>query len=180
MLTSGGADQGNNITEFVVMKPTSKGHQDLVDAIKASHNQDGSLKDDIVTTAKIADGAVTADTLALSAKDAIGSYSTSEVATPFKWVDGKTIYRKTVSCGALPNATTKTVAHGVSGATAFISITGWTTNGSNYFPLPYAPSGTGNPAAGIIVAVVGANVYLETGMDRTSYTTTYVTIHYTK
>ena len=42
----------------------------------------------------------------------LGSYSTSEQATRYKWIDGKTIYKKSVSFN---NPTTDgTVAHGAS------------------------------------------------------------------
>ena len=37
------------------------------------------------------------------------SYSTNEVKTGGKWIDGKPIYRKVVDFGALPNASEKTV-----------------------------------------------------------------------
>ena len=43
--------------------------------------------------------------------DSSNSYSTDEVKTDEKWIDGKPIYRKTIICGALPNNTTKNVAH---------------------------------------------------------------------
>ena len=39
-------------------------------------------------------------------------YSTTEQAIG-TWIDGKTIYRKVVSCGTLPDKTDKNVAHGL-------------------------------------------------------------------
>ena len=42
-------------------------------------------------------------------------YTTSEVDTWMTWIDGKPIYKKTVtSCGAMPNAAVKYCAHGIS------------------------------------------------------------------
>lgn len=32
---------------------------------------------------------------------ALGGYSSTEVANPFKWIDGKIIYKKTINFGAL-------------------------------------------------------------------------------
>lgn len=39
------------------------------------------------------------------------TYSTTEQLTGDVWIDGKPKYRKTINIGALPNNTTKTVAH---------------------------------------------------------------------
>lgn len=41
------------------------------------------------------------------------SYSTSEINTGKKWIDGKPIYRKVIDLGALPNNTTKNIAHNI-------------------------------------------------------------------
>ena len=41
------------------------------------------------------------------------SYSTEEVKTGGKWIDGKPIYRKVVDVGTLPNATSKVVLHNI-------------------------------------------------------------------
>ena len=104
-----------------------------------------------------------------------GNYSTSEVDTGFTWVDGKTIYKKTVNFGSLPNNTTKTTAHGITGVSVFISVTGIATNGSAYFSLPYSDN-SGVVATG----VSGSNVFVQTVTDRTAYTTCYITLYYTK
>lgn len=49
-------------------------------------------------------------------------YSTSEVSTGAKWIDGSMIYKKTVNFGALPNASSKTVAHSISNLGRFIKV----------------------------------------------------------
>jgi hypothetical protein len=41
-------------------------------------------------------------------------YSTTEQDTGLKWIDGKTIYQKTINFGTLPNNNSKAVAHGIS------------------------------------------------------------------
>ena len=45
------------------------------------------------------------------------NYTTAEQDTGLKWIDGKTIYQKTVDVGSMPDTTptTKFVAHGVTG-----------------------------------------------------------------
>lgn len=132
------------------------------------------IADSNVTTAKLADGSVTASKLAT----VITNYSTSEVDTGFKWTDGKTIYRKTVSFGALPNTTTKNVAHSISGLTYLVALQGVSTNGSTYFPIPFVSSSSS--ANTVQITVDATNISCVTGADRSSFTTTYVTLWYTK
>ena len=50
------------------------------------------------------------------------NYSTSEQSTGIKWIDGKTIYQKTVNFGKGPNNTTKNVNHGISSFSNIIYI----------------------------------------------------------
>lgn len=63
----GGTDAGNSVGDFVEAAPTSAQWQDLYNGLTQTLNVDGTLKDGIVTTAKIADGAVTTSTLAAGA-----------------------------------------------------------------------------------------------------------------
>ena len=55
----------------------------------------------------------------------VDNYSTSEVMTNKTWIDGKTIYRKVIALSTMPNNTTKTVAHGISGASLFVKVDGF-------------------------------------------------------
>lgn len=64
------------------------------------------LADGSISTAKLADGAVTSGKVAQALYDAIGSYSTTETATPYKWIDGKTIYRKVIEFDCASDAST--------------------------------------------------------------------------
>lgn len=66
----------------------------------------------------LSDGVIQARKLA----SVIGNYSTSEVDTGFTWVDGKHIYKKTIDFGALPNADTKRVNHGVANIDRIIQV----------------------------------------------------------
>ena len=100
-------------------------------------------------------------------------YSTSEQVVG-EWIDGKPIYQKTIECGALPNNTTKNVAHGITNASKFISVSAYTTNGTNYMFLNHPYEYFAN------VICNATNVMLRTNTNLSAYTETYVTIQYTK
>lgn len=64
-------------------------------------------------------------------------YSTSEVDTGIRWTDGKTIYRRVVNIGALPDSSTKTITLGLTIDT-LIRLQGSVKAGnSGFLPLPY-------------------------------------------
>lgn len=106
-----------------------------------------------------------------------GNYSTTEKQLPFTWVDGKPIYRKTVNCGALPNNTTKDVAHGISGLATVVNLYGSFTNGTIHFAENRIDPN--DITLGIGTFINGANITLMTKSNRSSFTG-YVTIEYTK
>lgn len=107
---------------------------------------------------------------------AIGDYSTSEQDTGFTWIDGKHIYKKTISIGALPNNTTKNVAHGITSIDKIINWTGVSTNTSNNQAI-LLPS----PANALFTIVVNnTNIVIMTTSDRSSYSYSYITLYYTK
>ena len=89
------------------------------------------IADGAVTTAKIANGAVTAGKTAFG-----GDYSTTEVNTGFKWIDGKNIHKRVMTTTINANANvgaTKTVT--VTGATKILSLKGYwvySTDTGNY------------------------------------------------
>lgn len=113
------------------------------------------------------------------------NYSTDEHVIG-KWIDGKTLYEKTVSCGALPNATTKSVDMGISDTLdtvwlsegfAMVSSTG------SSVPLPNVST---NATAGIsgqtqiILRKATKKIEINTGTDRRDFDSSYITIRYTK
>ena len=79
-----------------------------------------ALTDGSVTTEKLADGAVTSEKVDWSTMP--GSYTTTEQKTPFTWIDGKPIYKKTIDFGALPNNTNKQVNHNISNLDRIIRV----------------------------------------------------------
>lgn len=106
------------------------------------------------------------------------SYSTEEQDTGLTWIDGKNIYQKTVEFGALPNTTSKDVAHDIVGFET-IWIKEFICVGSNdyYTNLPYVLMSPGTH---------GGEIYLHDGKihvtvdgDFSAYTG-YCTICYTK
>ena len=111
------------------------------------------------------------DTLAQSAKDELGSYSTSEVATPFKWIDGKTIYRKAFTGVSVTPGSTTNVPHGLSVDTA-IQCYGTLVSGSTV-PLHAATTNF------ISVRMDKTNVTVFAGSGTSSATATLVA-EYTK
>lgn len=105
------------------------------------------------------------------------SYSTSEASTSEKWIDGKTIYRKTVNFGALPNATSKSVAHNISSLSSIIKMEGVAAYPTNvYIPMPFSSQTAGGD---ISLNCTATDVVITTGNDR-SGASAYVTIYYTK
>jgi hypothetical protein len=90
------------------------------------------------------------------------------------------VLRKVVDFGALPNAGTKSVPHGITVTNNFtlVSLTAGATDptGLSALPLPYA-----NPAAlnlSISLAMDATNINIVTGVNRSNYTRCYVIIEY--
>lgn len=104
------------------------------------------------------------------------SYSTEEQWTGGYWIDGKKIYRRVVSCGALPNNTTKTVAHNIANIEWIVKYNGVASDGNEWLQLPASYYST----SAIGLSVDGTNIALRPYSNRTTYTTTLVTIEYTK
>jgi hypothetical protein len=103
-------------------------------------------------------------------------YSTAEVDTGTKWINGESIYRKTINLGNLPDTTTKNITHNISNFETLVKLEGSFTNGTNSASIPYAaPTATKSVQA----YVDTSNVVIGTGEDRSSYTG-YVTLYYTK
>lgn len=89
-------------------------------------------------------------------------------------------FHKLINFGALPNAGTKSVAHGltVDANFTFTRIYGTATDPSTAgIPLPYSSTTLIN---NIELSVDATNVNITTGIDRTGFTTTYVILEYLK
>lgn len=105
-------------------------------------------------------------------------YSTDERVIG-KWIDGKPLYQKTIDCGSGPNATRKSVAHGISNLDRIISFDGiltWDgTRQSNPVPMLHLTE----PQNGINAWADETNVTLDSSSNRSS-AYIYVTLQYTK
>ena len=87
------------------------------------------------------------------------------------------IYRKVVDCGQLTNASSKTVAHGISGEFRMVSISGvmYGSNKKNGYPLPLV---TGDINNTVYLAVGPNNITISPSSDRSSYTAIVVLEYY--
>jgi hypothetical protein len=105
------------------------------------------------------------------------NYSTEEVRVG-TWIDGKPIYKKTVSLGALPNAEDKIIDHGITNLEWLVKSEGMAGNGSGFILL----SRPGNEVnAGLVRhRVAMTSITLSTLTDLSTYTTSYLTLWYTK
>lgn len=123
-----------------------------------------------------------------------GFYSTSEFVSGNQYfpLPGRTSlsskptgfrqsYTKMINFGALPNAGTTNVAHGitVTASTIFVRIYGVANNqaGTSYLPLPFSsPTLVDN----IELSSDDTNVTITTGSDRTAYTVSYIVLEFLK
>lgn len=104
------------------------------------------------------------------------NYSTTEIDTGFTWIDGKTIYRKTIDTGALPNNTYKDVQLNISNLSKIIKFEGYAWSSTQNIPLPFSA----NSPYLVEVSASNTNVRIYTFTDRSSFTESYITIYYTK
>lgn len=108
------------------------------------------------------------------------TYSTEEQAVG-TWIDGKTIYRKVINFGALPNATKKEVQHNISNISIFTKIEGITirndgTKFTQSLPLVYKNTEMFYNTA---LAVDNTIIEIQTAGDRSMFNG-YVILEYTK
>ena len=104
----------------------------------------------------------------------IEKYSTNEIKIG-TWIDGKPLYRKVVDIGALPNASTKQVAHNISNMGSVVTLRGMVTDGG-FFPIPYCAT---TNAYAISLFATTTTITVITGSDRSSVTG-FAIIEYTK
>ena len=100
-------------------------------------------------------------------------YSPTEINTGTTWINGSTIYKKTINFGALPNNTSKSVAHSISNLDKTIEMKGYAYNSTDSISCSL-------PNNGIFLRADDTYVYITTVDNLTSYTESYVTLYYTK
>lgn len=180
-IAPGYTDNGSQIGDVVVIRPTTEWANNVHSVLSEEHRDDGkhgdinatSLTVEGVGAVNLPDGSIKPRAL----DPVITDYSTSEVNTGAKWIDGKDIYKKTVNFGALPNNTTKTVAHGITGISATIGVYGFAKNSApDFVSLPNVAK---NSTYSIELSIASANVSIATSTNYSSYSG-YVTLLYTK
>ena len=93
------------------------------------------------------------------------------------WIDGSTLYEKTINIGTLPNNTTLNVAHGITyDYVVDLKGTAINNNTKDILPLPYV-----GPVAedGVRLVMSTTNIIIKVGSNRSDYSG-YVTVRYTK
>jgi hypothetical protein len=136
-----------------------------------------ALANGAVTTEKIADEAVTSEKIDWSTM--AGPYSTTEQKTPFTWINGKPIYKKTVSFGQLPNSTSKRVNPNISNLERVVDMRAMARGQGINTPLPYASAQGAANQIEIFLDSTG-EIMIAAGDNKSFYTECYVTLWYTK
>lgn len=96
------------------------------------------------------------------------------------WRDGKPLYQKTISFGALPNSSGKDVPHGISNLEYIVYAVASASNNdySSQRPIPYTHfNNAGNQA---MMNYNQTNVHIQCSGNQSEYTKTFVTLFYTK
>ena len=107
------------------------------------------------------------------------NYSTQEQAVG-TWIDGSTIYEKTIDFGALPNNDKKSVNHNISNLAHIVSCECIAENPSAGYRLPIPFSHRNTLHNQIQMEITDTTIDIYTVTDRSSYSWCYVTIRYTK
>ena len=109
------------------------------------------------------------------------TYSTTREIECGTWVDGKTLYKKTVHYGALPNSTEKAVPHNISDINYIVKIEGIASRSSDsiFFQIGNVPFPSASLAVSINITANANNITIATGIDRSNMDA-YVTLYYTK
>lgn len=164
---------GMSFSPFAIL--TAEEQNNLVENIESLATGTG-IGDGAIGTVRIANDSVTASKTSFG-----GSYSLTEVNTGFTWVDGKVIYKKTIDFGALPNNTTKSVNHGITGLDNVIDTQVWArrTSDSERRILPYLNTTTiSNQYAPANIS--NTQVSIISGANLSSYDVCFYTLYYTK
>lgn len=113
--------------------------------------------------------------------DKTGLFSLDEVAIG-TWIDGSTIYRKVINFGALPNATSKLVNHGISNIKLSINAYGvyFNSDYSAFVNIPNSIPNTSYINYGVsITSISKTQIEVMTGTDRSSFNA-YIILEYIK
>ena len=133
------------------------------------------LANGAVTTAKIADGAVTSGKIDWTTLN-FGNYSTSEQDTGFTWIDGKHIYKKTLSVtNIVEGANSK--AHGITNFYCCLKYEGFVPDSGLMLPASsQLATATANNSISIwTISSSAINIYSSINVSQL-----YITLYYIK
>lgn len=106
---------------------------------------------------------------------------TNEADVGFTWIDSKIVHSKVIDMGACPNATTKTVAHGIAGGiSSVLPLSGITQEDASGVVSPFSQSDAANGYDYWKVdTAIGGLITIGSDADRSGSTCTAV-LYYTK
>ena len=181
--TSGDYNDLNNLPTLPTVNNgalTIQQNGTTLDTFTANSSDDKTVNIQTITAETVAPaeevGAITARMIDWTTMP--GSYSTTEQKTPFTWIDGKPIYKKTISCGGGSNKN-KAVNHNISNLSRTMKIEGYAYDGSACIPIPFTSTGDG-VSSSIQVYVSSTQLVINCGVDRNNLIEMYVTLWYTK
>ena len=178
---TGGLDRLYPIGAAVVPTATSAWANDLIEWLLKSHNPDGTLKESAIPELKpqvIPEKSITADKIDFTTMPD-NKYSTDEINTGKKWINGKTIFQKTFVMGGLGVATTIKKPHNISNLDMVIRIQGIAKENSIGATINLPHAADQQPYT-VTVYADNTNVNIQTYADQSGYTQSYVTLWYTK
>lgn len=178
---TGGLDRLYPIGAAVVPTATSAWANDLIEWLLKSHNPDGTLKESAIPELKpqvIPDKSITAEKIDFTTMPD-NKYSTDEINTGKKWINGKTIFQKTFVMGGLGVATTIKKPHNISNLDLVIRIQGIAKENSIGATINLPHAADQQPYT-VTVYADNTNVNIQTYADQSGYIQSYVTLWYTK
>ena len=116
---------------------------------------------------------------AIEGIDTVSEYSTAETATNKTWIDGKTIYRKVLVFGALPDNATVNYPHAITGLDTIVHVQAFAVSRNTKF-FYKIPATSGGGGISVEVGIDGTNAVVTTlGTWSNNYDFTFY-IEYTK
>lgn len=107
------------------------------------------------------------------------TYSTTEQEVG-EWIDGSPVYEKVIDLGALPNNTTKNVAHNIQNLGLIISADFLANDTSGqYIQMPFTVARSNYVNYQVSIYLTDTNIVIETGSDRSTYSG-FAILRYTK
>lgn len=104
-------------------------------------------------------------------------YSTDEQDTGLKWIDGRSIYEKTMTANLPGGGATANTPHGIENFGQFVDVRAVAADPGASFPLPYPRT---NTAAAATMWMTASNVAIQLGSTGRPGYVGHVTLRYVK